>query len=148
MARSVSQSYWRGFQASIKGNSAAFGYSIVVTADFAALAHFNDRPDLIEIYLFILGAVIAFSFAEAIATHFFEDQLSDEPSVVIALSSAMDMLCVGLAVGAAALIAWAGNGWWIWPVAAIASTLVYLTTLAAQMAAAEVIERRVVKKKA
>ena len=148
MSRTFSQSYWRGFKASIRGNSAAFGFSVVVTADFYLLSDYEGEPGLAEVYTFIAGTVVAFALLQAIATHFFEEKLNSEPSQVVAISSALDMLCVGAAVGTVYFFGLIGDGWWIWPATSFASTVIYLVTLAAQMAIAEQVRAKFAAKRA
>ena len=142
MPHTFSQRYWRGFQASIKGNSAAFGYSVVVTADFSILSHYEAAPNVMDVYTFIAGTVVGFALLQTIATHFFEENLKNEPSQVIAISSALDMICVGAAVAMAYLIGSLGSGWWIWPTTSFTSTVIYLVTLAGQMAFAQQVKSK------
>jgi hypothetical protein len=77
--------YRHGLRTSIRNNSAAFGYSIVATADFTVLEHSVSAPGLKEIYLFIAGAAGAFALLEAVATRFFTEQARGELLVVIAM---------------------------------------------------------------
>lgn len=134
--------YRRGIGTSLRNNSAAFGYSIVVTSNFATLQYFIEPPGLREVYLFTIGAVAAFALLEAVASKLFRKKLSGEPSEVIALGSALSILSITAAIGTTNLTAWLVRHWIAWPIGAFVSTLVYLLVVALEMAFAEKAEKK------
>lgn len=135
--RPFSRRLMRGLTASIRGNSKAYGYSIVATADFAVLSKLTSSPTLGEIYLFIVGAVLAFAMIEAIGTRMFTRDLPDEPSRVVALGSAIGIVSISAAVGVAIGVGKLLPSSAAWPIGAFASSAVYLLVVAVEMALAE-----------
>lgn len=132
----VASNYGHGLQSSIRNNSAAFGYSAMITAGFSAVSQSRGRPDAFEGLLFVLGAVAAFTVLDAAATRGFRRPIASEPPQVITLGSSFSFLSVGLGFGAAfaiGLIPWIGA----WPLGSFAATSVYVTVLAMELSAAQ-----------
>lgn len=139
--RPFSRRLMRGLTASIRGNSNAYGYSIVATADFAVLSKLTSSSTLTDIFLFIAGAVLAFAMIEAIGTRMFTRSLPDEPSRVVALGSAIGIISISAAVGVAVGVGKLLPPLAAWPVGAFASSVIYLLVVAVEMALAEHVER-------
>ncbi len=53
--------YLRGLHASARGNAAAYGYSVTITASFGLLSVATGTPTAPEIFAFAGGAVLAFA---------------------------------------------------------------------------------------
>jgi MFS family permease len=132
--------YRTGLKTSIRNNSTAYGFSIVASADISALSHLLKPPSLLEIFVFLFGAAVSFASVEAIATGGFRDESREEPSKVVALGSALAILSMSLAVGAAAAVAAFLEGWLAWFIASWFSSTAYLAVVAAEMAFARRIE--------
>jgi hypothetical protein len=66
-ARRVSANYLRGLYTSARGNAAAYGYSVTITASFGILSAVVSTPRVVEIFAFAGGAVLAFALVEAFA---------------------------------------------------------------------------------
>ena len=127
----------RGIQTSVRGNSAAYGYSVMITSTFAVIASLVPRPAVEHIFLFLAGAVAGFVTVELAVTRGFRHRIRGEPPEVVALGSAFSLFSGGLGVGAGALAAEIIDGGAAWPVGAFLCTLVYVTAVGIEMAFAE-----------
>lgn len=130
----------RGMRASIANNVTAYGFSLVATASFGALAHSHGTPGYSEIFGFVLAAVAGFTVTETLLSNFFRHELEDEPNQVIAVGAAMSFFSVGLAVGAAALTGEILETGAAWPLGAASATVVYVLMNGIEMAIGETLE--------
>lgn len=133
-------SFVRGMRTSIRANSAAYGYSVTITAALAALSSLDGAPGLPDIFLFLAGAGAAFTAVELVATKGFRITEASEPSDVVILGTSFNLFSIAAGVGGAALVAWLLAGWTVWPVGSFAATLVYLFVVGLEMALAERVE--------
>ena len=133
--------YRRGIRTSLRNNSSAYGYTIVVTCDVAMLNRLVGSPSIGEIYAFIIGAVGAFALLEASVSRMFREKLKGEPSNVMALGSSFSIVSISVAVSATLLCGWLTGGWFVWGLSAFGSTAVYLLILGIEMALAEGAEK-------
>jgi len=131
----------RGAGTSIRNNSTAYGFSVLVTADFAVMSHLGGPPDLAGIYAFLAGAALAFAVLSAAASKLFRENLSSEPSKVIALSSAFGFVSIGLGVSVSVFVGWLSTGWYAWLASGFASTATYILLVGVEVVLAEHIER-------
>lgn len=118
--------YAQGLGASVHENAPAFGFSVMITASFGAVAALSARPEVGEIFLFAFGAVAGFT-AVALASRLADDGEEGELERVdvVVVASLLNVLSVLAAVGAAAGVAWLGGGWWPWLAAPLAATATY-----------------------
>ena len=135
--RGFSDNYLRGLHASARGNAAAYGYSVTITASFGILTVAAGSPHVGEIFAFAAGAVAAFALVEALASGGFRHGLSDEPSDVKALGGSISVLSVGLALGAALAAGSFVGGFAAWPLGSFLATLAYLLLFALEIGLAE-----------
>lgn len=130
----------RGVHTSLRNNAAAFGYTVVITCTFSMLHSQAGERGLLEIYLFIFGAVVGFGVMEAAVSKLFREPLKREPSDVVALGSTFSIVSISVAVGVAALVARFLGGHVAWVVGAFASTVIYLMLVGVEMAVAQRIQ--------
>ncbi|MGH3114971.1 MAG: hypothetical protein ACRDOP_16025 [Gaiellaceae bacterium] len=133
-------SFVRGMRTSIKSNSAAYGYSVTITASFGVLNALAGGPGVAEIFLFLTGAAVAFTGIELTATKAFQITDVSEPADVVFMGTSFNVFSMAAGVGAATLVAWLLAGWSAWLVGALAATLVYLLVVGLEMAVAERVE--------
>lgn len=133
---SFREHYVRGLGMSARNNSLAYGYSVVVTASFAALVSLRGAPTIGDIFLFIAGASLPFAAVNVVVTRGFRQRVDQEPPVVVAPATSLAGLSISGAVGAAALIGWRLGGWPAWLVGSLLSTVVYLLATALEVALA------------
>lgn len=133
--------YLQGLRTGVRNNGAAYGYSILATVGFATLNSRLGSPETGHLFLFVIGAALAFTLVEGGASRGFRDRMRGDRSDVIVVGSAVNFLSItsGLAIfiGVAAL--W--QSWITWLTAPFAATVVYLLTIGVEMAFARRTER-------
>lgn len=127
------EDYIRGLGMSVHNNALAYGYSITATATFAVLDDLAKPADLGRIFLFVVGASLAFAGVNALVTRGFRERVEEEPPVVLALATSMSALSISAGVGVAALIGWQLGGWAAWLVGPLLATWGYLSVAALEM---------------
>jgi hypothetical protein len=132
--------YARGVRTSIRNNSTAYGYSVMITASLAALTALEKQPKLGELFLYVGGAAAGFAIVEATVSNFFRDRVRGEPSEVIILGSALSFLSISSGLGTAILVAKLSDSWLPWALGPFAATIVYLLIVGAEMTIAHRIE--------
>lgn len=126
----------RAFATMVSASAAPYGYTITVWSTGAMLIHFRHLPSVWEIFLFMAGAVAAFATLWLAGRGAIEQSRPLPQGAARALAGALDAFAVGLAVGAAALIAMIPS-WVAWPLAAFGATGVYIVAASVQLALAE-----------
>ncbi|PSK91871.1 hypothetical protein CLV30_1334 [Haloactinopolyspora alba] len=133
--------YVRELRLSLRNNSGAYGFSVMITSVMAMLSALRSPPGPGQIVLFFLGAVASFAIIEAIATRGFTRSLGNqEATKVIALGSSLNLVSIAVAVAVAAttgVVLPATLGWLVGPFAA---SVAYLLVTAAEMTVARRIE--------
>lgn len=129
--------YNRGVRTSVRDNSAAYGYSVTITSSLAVIGIEVGRPTVAEVFLFIVGAVGAFTVVEAVASRGFTQRLRGEPSDVVAIGSALGFASAGGGAGAAVLAANLIDAGSAWPVGSFLATVVFLLVVGVELALAE-----------
>lgn len=131
--------YLRGLHASARGNAAAYGYSVTITASFGLLSVATGTPIAPEIFAFAGGAVLAFALMEGVASGGFRHRLRDEPSDIKALGGSISLLSVGAALTFAFVVGLFVGGFSAWPLGSFLATLAYLLLFALEIGLAELI---------
>ncbi|WP_245901157.1 hypothetical protein [Prauserella shujinwangii] len=94
----------REIRLSLRNNSGAYGFSVLITCALAMLNSQLGMPATAHIFLFVVGAVVSFLAVEALATRGFRRSLGgDEQTKVVALGSSFSVVSISLGVGATAL---------------------------------------------
>ncbi|SFB87748.1 hypothetical protein [Streptomyces aidingensis] len=114
-----------GLRSSLRNNGQAYGFSVSITAALALLNAEAALSGVVHIICFALGAALAFSMLQAVASSGFRKPLEREPSTVTAMGISLSPL----SVGATTLTAWAVahfiGGLAAWPLAAFLVSVVY-----------------------
>jgi hypothetical protein len=121
---------------STRNNALAYGYSITTTASFGMLVHVDGPMSVLKIFMFVIGAGVAFAVVNAVVTRGFRQRVEREPPVVVALATSFSVLSMSAGVGLVALLGWALGGWVAWLLAALLSSWTYLSIGALEMAIA------------
>jgi len=131
----------RAARSSIRGESTAFGFSIMITTTLAAVQLHHGSPGAVDLVLFALLAVAAFTTLEGMASRGFREPLPTHRSIVATLGTAMNFVSVGLALlvalGLSDLIA-TDAAWIVCPAAAV---MVYILAETVEIIIAEAIQR-------
>ncbi len=131
----------RAARSTIRGESTAFGFSIMITATFAAVQRKHGSPGAGDLMAFALLAVAAFTVLEGFASRGFREPLPTHGSIVATFGTALNFLSVGLAVLAAL---WSSDliatdaAWFVCPVVAVT---VYLAAETVEIIVAEAVQR-------
>jgi hypothetical protein len=130
----------RGLSTSIRGNSPAFGFSIMITASFGVASGVAGAPTAVEALLFGVGAAAAIALMEAAVSRGFRATAVAAPSEVRLLATSMNVASVTAAVGTAIAVAELLGGGVGWPAVGGAASAVYVFTEAAEVMLAELIQ--------
>ncbi|MFL5824532.1 MAG: hypothetical protein ACJ764_13945 [Solirubrobacteraceae bacterium] len=128
--------YVRGLGMSARNNALAFGYSITATGSFGVMAVTAGPARVGRIFLFIVGAGLAFAVVNAVVTRGFRRRVEEEPPVVVALATSFSLVSASAAVGLAALLGSTLGGWAAWLLSSLLATWVYLGLSALEIALA------------
>lgn len=115
----------------LRGSAVPYGYTLTVLASHSVLSHEHGSPDVLEVLLFVVGAVLAFSLLGIAAERIAPEPLETGSRDMIR-SGAVHALAVGTAFGAAVLLALV-PGDIAWLLTAFAATGLYLTIASAEI---------------
>ncbi len=131
-----------GLSRSLHGNATAFGYSVTITASFGAVQLDRGQPHYVDLLLYGLGAVTAFSALEGTVTKGFRGALDVGSDQVISLGTALAFVSVALAITAAHGVATALHGSIAWFVAALVASLVFVLAESVELVLAQWVQER------
>jgi predicted Kef-type K+ transport protein len=127
--------YLRALATVVRRSAIPYGYAITIWTAGAVIEHGHGTPNLGQAYLFLVGAVAGFIAVALLASRATPDRL-EPASGGLLRTGAINALALGLALGAAALVAMIpGTG--AWPAGSFASTAVYLLVAGAELAIAD-----------
>ncbi|GAA3605648.1 hypothetical protein [Microlunatus ginsengisoli] len=137
---SPAETSWRrklqqGLHASVRGNAQAFGFSITVTVTFGVLSQLEPKPRLIDLFLFALAGVAAFTVLNIVVVLRTGGRTTDgtgERATLI--GTATDFLAVGAAVGVAIGTGTLLHNGWAWLLAPFAAGVVYVLVQSIELA--------------
>lgn len=132
----------RGMRTSVRNNSAAYGYSVTITATFGAVTALTRKPNVPDIFLFLGGAAAAFTLVELLASKGFKVTDHSEPEEVILVAASFNVFSIASGVAGGCLAAWLLSRWIAWLIGPFAATVVYLFVVGVELAVAERAERR------
>ncbi len=137
---SLVETSWRrrlqeGLHASVRGNAQAFGFSITVTVTFGVVSQLGPPARVIDLFLFALSGVAAFSLLNVLVVHQMDGKHRDRTGERATLiGTATDFVAVGAAVGAAIGLATVLRNGWIWLLAPFVAGVVYVLVQAVELA--------------
>ena len=132
----------RGLREALGGNATAFGYSVMITASFGAVQHERGTPDFLDLLLYGMGAVAAFTALEAVVSRGFRVPLRTLTDQVMSLGTALAFVSVGLAITAAFGVATLLQGAVAWFAAPLVASLVFVVTESVEFMLAEWMQER------
>jgi hypothetical protein len=116
----------------IRRSAIPYGYTITIWTAGAVLEHGHSKPGVGHAYLFLVGAVAGFVAVALLASRAAPHRL-EPASKDLLRTGAINVLALGLALGAAALAAMI-PGTAAWPVGSFAATAVYLLVASGELA--------------
>ncbi|MEU7472653.1 hypothetical protein AB0A94_29730 [Streptomyces sp. NPDC044984] len=130
-----------GIRASMRNNGQAYGCSVSITLALGMLDVEAPVSGSAHHIYFALGAALALSVLELLATAGFRKVLEEEPGTVTAMGVSLSLVSVGIS----ALLAWATaslvGGVVAWPVTSFVVSVVYLLPAGTEFALAERAQR-------
>lgn len=134
--RSVRPASYRTSLATILDSAAIpYGVTLTVWASGAAVQHERGAPQIYEIFLFVLGGMVAYSALALASARVLERGAAGSPGPQMALTGALHLLSIGAAVGVVALVARI-DSWVAWPLGGFAGIGLYLTLAGVEYALA------------
>lgn len=130
----------RAIGTSIRGNSTAFGFSIMITVTFGMVSHLDQAPNALELLLFGVGAAVALATLEGTVTKGFRAVIEQTSQEVKILGTAMNFVSVGAGVAAALGVAELLDGRAVWPIAAFVAAITYVAAESLELLLAEQIQ--------
>ena len=130
----------RAIGTSVRGNSTAFGFSIMITVSFGLLAQLRGSPSVLEMLLFGIAAALAVAVLEAAVSRGFRAELEQVSQRVDMLGTALNFISVAAAVGVATAVGELVGGIPAWPIGALAATSGYVLTESAEIFVAQLIQ--------
>jgi hypothetical protein len=128
--------YWKTYRAAartaVASSVAPYGYTLTIWTSGAVLSHARGIPSSVDAVLFMVGAVAGFAAVGLVAFGGFHARLAGESRPT--LWTGVHVLSIGLAIGAATLVAHVLENIAAWPVTGFAVTVIYLCVLAFQLA--------------
>jgi hypothetical protein len=131
----VSRRYLYSLRTTVAVSAGPYGYTLTIWTSGAVLTHARGVPSSERAVLFLIGAVAAYALVGALAFGGFSEQLSSERSRS-AVWGGLHLVSVGLAIGAASLIARLVTNDAAWPLGGFLATAIYLTASALELAVA------------
>ena len=127
----------RAFGTSIRGNSTAFGFSIMITVSFGMVTHIAGAPNVIELLLYGVGAAVGLAVLEGVLTRGFRSKIEQASQEVQMLGTAMNFASVAAGVGAVLGVAELMDGTGTWPVAGFLAATTYIAAEGLELLLAE-----------
>ena len=129
----VRDHFSRGLGESARTNGLAYGYSVALTGAYIVLQAGARSPDVVDAFLFGLGASITFALAGALVTRGFRQRVEREAPVVLALGTALGILSISAATGSCALLTVVSKGHVAWFLGPLVASAVYLLVSALEL---------------
>jgi hypothetical protein len=130
----------RASRSTIGGESTAFGFSIMITATFGAVQVGHGTPSYGDLIVFAVCASLTFAVLEGLASRGYRESMPEYASFVQTPGTAMNVVSVTAAVGAAIGLAAIIGGGVAWAVCPTAAATIYLVAETIEQMAAERIQ--------
>lgn len=138
---STGQTVLRAMRSTIGRESTTFGFSILITVTFGVLQTLHGTPVMVEIFIYAAGAVLSFTLLEGFLSRGFLHPMPQHHTGVQAMGTSLNLLSVGLALGAALFIGTVVTNMAAWFLAPFTASIIYLVLESAEIALAERILR-------
>jgi len=118
----------------VRRSAIPYGYTLTVWTSGAAIERAHGTPNVGDTFLFLVGAVAGFAVLGLLARVERDPSLEPQRGDLIR-TGLIQVIAVGLALGAAALVALI-RSFAVWPLGGFAATLIYLAVAAFELAVA------------
>lgn len=133
--------YRSALRATVVASAAPYGYTLTIWTSGAVLSHARGIPNTGEALFFLIGAVVAYALVGGLAFVEVEGALALHPARAVVWGG-LHIFSVGLAIGAASLVAHTIRNVAAWPLGGFLATAIYLTGSALQLAFAHAARHR------
>jgi hypothetical protein len=127
----------RALRSTTGRESTTFGFSILVTVCFGLMQAADGAPTVLEIFLYAAGAVMSFTVLTGLLSRGFRRTMPQHRTETLALGTSMNIISVGIGMGAVLLLTAVLDGPVAWALAPFAGTSLYLLAESLEVAAAE-----------
>jgi hypothetical protein len=132
--------YRPALRAAVAASAAPYGYTLTIWTSGAVLSHTRGIPSAADALLFLAGAVVAYALVGGLALGGVPERLAPEPAHAV-IWGGLHLFSVGLAIGAATLVARLVTNPAAWPLGGFLATALYLIASAGQLAFAHAAHR-------
>lgn len=127
--------YLQGLEAAVGGNAQAFGFSILITVTFGVVSAHEPTPSNVDLLAFAVSGVLAFSLLNlTVAVLLRGHRIQEQPSRVLLLATATDVLAVGAGVLTAVAAVRLTGGAASWLLAPFLAGLTYVVVQSVELA--------------
>ena len=133
--------YRSALGATVATSAGPYGYTLTIWTSGAVLSHAHGIPSTTAAFLFLLGAVAAYALVSGLAFGGLSEHVVLEPTRA-AVWGGLHFLSVGLAIGAASLVARWDASLAAWPLGGFLATALYLLASASELTVAQAAGRR------
>ncbi len=133
--------YRKNLRTAVGSSAAPYGYTLATWTTGAVVTNTRGIPDSLAALTFMAGAVLGFAFVGALAFGGVGKHYEQERGQAL-LWGSFHFLSVGLAIGAATLVAYYVDNFIAWPLAGFLSTAIYLLVVGAESTAAYLWDHR------
>ena len=127
--------YLEALAAVVRRSAIPYGYTITIWTSGAVLESRHGKPGIGQAYLFLVGAVGGFAAVALLASRSAPHRL-EPASGALLRTGAINAVALGLALGAASLVAMIRGGA-AWPIGSFVATTVYLLIASVELALAQ-----------
>jgi hypothetical protein len=132
--------YRPALRAAVAASAAPYGYTLTIWTSGAVLSHARGIPSAADALLFLVGAVVAYALVGGLALGGIPERLAPEPGRAV-IWGGLHLFSVGLAIGAATLVAHLVTNPAAWPLGGFLAAALYLIASAGQLAFAHTARR-------
>jgi hypothetical protein len=133
--------YRSALRATVAASAAPYGYTLTIWTTGAILTHARGVPNTTAAVFLLVGAVAAYTLVGGLAFGGMSDHLVPEPARA-AVWGGLQVISVGLAIGAATVVAHFVTNIGAWPLDGFLVTGIYLLASASQLTLAHARLRR------
>lgn len=116
-------------------SGAPYGYTLTVWTSGALLIHARGLPDIVQVLLFMFGAVAGYALVGFVAFRGPDPRREEDPPPP-SLWGNLHFASIGLAICGSYLASHGLHDIFAWPATGLAATAIYLLVLGAELAAA------------
>jgi hypothetical protein len=129
--------YRAHLQSAVAASAAPYGYTLTIWTSGAVTTHERGIPTAWQAILFLLGAVLGFGIAAAVAYGRPTEVFASRQHGFVRLWGGFHLLSVGLAIAVVAAVVAIVDSPIVWLLVGLIATTTYLLTIAAQFTLAD-----------